>query len=71
MKTEFVIHRLECTSCVVMIESLTEDHPGVTGAEVRAKQKILVVEHQPGADLAKLVTTLSDAGYTVEVKPAA
>jgi hypothetical protein len=48
-----------------MIESVSEEVPGITGAEVKAKQRQLIVQHEQPIDEARLVTALAQAGYVV------
>ncbi len=65
MKTEFTVHKIECQSCVIMIESVCEDFPGVKKAEVQSRHRKLLVEHDASMNVQKLQETLTAAGYPV------
>lgn len=66
MKTTFSILELECQSCAIMIESISEDFPGITKAEVHGREKQLVVEHVQPIVVKELVEALAKAGYMVK-----
>lgn len=66
MKSTFTIHKLDCHSCAMMIEGICEDLGGVEKAEVNARQRRLVVEHDQAVAPADIQTALSAAGYPVE-----
>lgn len=70
MTTTFTIHKVECQSCVVMIESVSEDIPGVERAEVRARQRQLVLTHDPSVDVHNVEKILAAAGYPVSIAAA-
>jgi copper chaperone CopZ len=66
MKTSYDIKKLDCQSCVLMIEGLCEDMPGVQTAEVNARQRLLVVEHDSTVTASDIVSVLVTGGYPVE-----
>jgi copper chaperone CopZ len=68
MKTStFKLQKVECQSCVLVIEGICEDTPGVKRAEVNARDRTLTVEHDPSVAPEKLKQALDDKGYPVEV----
>ena len=65
MTTTFTINKIDCSSCVMMIESVCEDFPGVRQAEVQTKKMLLTVEHDTALDVSQLQSALQAAGYPV------
>lgn len=64
--TTFKVKRLDCQSCVLVMEGICEDTPGVTKAEVNAVKRTLRVEHDPSVTPQQLAKALDDEGYPVE-----
>lgn len=67
MTSTFTIHRIDCQSCVLMIEEVSEETPGVDRADVDARRHVLTVTHQDTLDLQLLQQRLTDAGYPVSL----
>lgn len=65
MKSTFAIHKLDCHSCAMMIEGICEDLPGVNKAEVKTRERRLVVEHQESLDPKTVAAALDQGGYPV------
>lgn len=68
MKTTFTVKHLDCASCSIAMEGICEDTPGVTKAEVNARKRELVVEHDDSVAPGTLAQSLEKEGYPVEVK---
>lgn len=66
MKTVFRVHKLDCSSCAMVIEGICEDVAGVEKAEVKTRERILVVEHGDAVDLVQLQEALTSEGYPVQ-----
>jgi copper chaperone CopZ len=69
MKTTYDIKKIDCQSCALMIEGICEDLAGVRTAEVNARQRQLVVEHEPTVTASDIVSALTAGGYPVEQRP--
>lgn len=69
MKTTFKVLKLDCHSCVLVMEGICEDTPGVKKAEVNAVKRILVVEHEETVQQETLKQALDAQGYPVETVP--
>lgn len=68
MKTTYDIKKLDCQSCALMIEGICEDLAGVQTAEVNARQRQLVVEHDSTVSVQEIASSLADGGYPVELR---
>lgn len=66
MKTTFNVKHLDCASCVMVMEGICEDTPGVTKAEVNVGKRQLTVEHDETVNPEQLKTALDREGYPVE-----
>ena len=66
MKTTFKVKKIDCPSCVMVMEGICEDTPGITKAEVNVGKKQLVVEHDESVKLEQLKAALDKEGYPVE-----
>lgn len=66
MKSTFTVKKIDCTSCVIAMEGICEDTPGVSKAEVNAREKKLTVEHDDSVKPATLAEALGKEGYPVE-----
>ncbi|MBI5404867.1 MAG: heavy-metal-associated domain-containing protein [Candidatus Kerfeldbacteria bacterium] len=65
--SRFNVLKVDCASCVMVIEGICEDTAGVKTAEVNARQRTLTVEHDANIVSAdRLAKILSDEGYPVE-----
>ena len=67
MITKYIIHKLDCHSCAMVIEGICEDTPGVKKAEVNPKKRVLTVEHDESVQPGSLKQSLDQEGYPVEV----
>lgn len=52
-----------------MIEGICEDLTGVQKAEVNARQRQLVVEHEPTVTASDIVAAVTAGGYPIEQRP--
>lgn len=68
MISRFQVKKLDCHSCALMIEGICEDVAGVTKAEVKPRERRLVVEHDRSVDPNQLQQALDQGGYPVEIE---
>jgi len=68
MTTTFKVIKYDCASCAMVMEGICEDTPGVTKAEIKVHDRLLVVEHDDSVDVEKLQQELKTEGYPVETK---
>lgn len=64
--TIFKVLKYDCASCAIVMEGICEDTPGVTKAEVNARARTLMVEHDESVQPDQLASALTDEGYPVE-----
>lgn len=65
--SQFNVLKVDCASCVMVIEGICEDTAGVKTAEVNARHRTLTVEHDANVVSAEqLAKILTDEGYPVE-----
>lgn len=65
-KTTYKVLKLECSSCAILMEEISEETPGVKRAEVNAHKRTLAVEHEDETALEKLECALAEQGYPIE-----
>lgn len=64
--TRLSILKMECSSCAILIEEISEETPGITKAEVDARKRTLTVEHETAEHVEQLRTALAEQGFPVE-----
>jgi copper chaperone len=64
MKTTIKINGMSCSHCENRVKNALLNVPGVTDAEVSAKDGSATVTHE-GADINALAAAVEDAGYDV------
>ncbi len=64
--TRFVVSRMHCPSCSMLIELNVGDLEGVTDVRAEYATGVVDVTHDLSLDIASIVSTIEDAGYRVE-----
>lgn len=64
-ETETVLHvrGMTCGNCVRHVEHALREVPGVVGVKVDLATGVARVSHAPGADVARMLAAIEDAGY--------
>ena len=61
--TTFEIEGMTCGSCVRHVRDALTEVDGVNAVDVRMRDGVAVVQHDPGAALDRMVQALEAAGY--------
>ena len=64
--TELTILKMECASCAILIEEISEEVDGVSKAEVNARKKTLTIDHESPEHVARVCAVLAEQGFPVE-----
>ncbi len=63
-KTVLNVDGMTCPSCIRHVEGALRELDGIGSVEVRIKDALVLVEHDPGlATTAQMIEALSEAGY--------
>lgn len=62
---------MSCPSCVRHVTAALAGVPGILKVEVRLRDGVVEIQHEPGATAAKMIAALRDAGYASELRSAA
>lgn len=68
--TALQVEGMTCGSCVRHVESALRALPGVTSVDVRLRDRLALVRHDPtSAPVPALLSALSAEGYPAELEP--
>jgi Cu+-exporting ATPase len=68
-KVTIPLEGMSCATCAITIEKALSDLPGVSQANVNFASEKATVEYDPDkVDAGKMVKTVADAGYSVDIQ---
>lgn len=63
--SKYNILHIDCSSCAMAIEDISEQQLGVQRAEVQSRERVLTVEHDDTLQVAGLISALTAKGYPI------
>ncbi len=68
--TIFEVQGMSCPSCIRHIRAALTEHAGVTGVDVKLRDGLVVVDHDPAqTSVTQLIAALDEAGYPATARP--